>query len=84
MNATVHAIKAQIITALRTERPRPVDHISQLEAENAALRARVVVLEMHIIEAVGLLSAPGRMPELVASYVDSARRALEQRNEVSR
>ena len=84
MNATIHAIKAQIVTALRADRPRPVDRVSQLEAENTALRARVSVLEMLIIEAVGLLSAPGRLPELVASYVDSARRALEKRNEVLR
>lgn len=74
MNATVHAVKAQIVKALRRE--APVDHATELEAENIALRARIVTLELLLVSSVGVVLAPAPNREVAALHVEDIRKAL--------
>lgn len=76
MNATVHAVKAQIVKALR--RGAPVDRATELEAENIALRARIVTLELLLVSSVGVILAPAPSREVAALHVEDIRKALSR------
>lgn len=79
MNATVHAVKAQIIRALHRE--APIDRVAELEAENVALRSRIVALELLLVSSVGVVLAPAPSREVARLHVEDIRKALSARNE---
>ena len=83
MNQHIHAIKAQIVDRLRHDSPKPTDRIAQLEADNAALRAYIVRLELLHVSSIGLMLAPAPLPELAKLHVDDVRRVMSQRGEVA-
>ena len=73
------SVKSYIIERLKVA---PVDRVTQLEAENTALRAYITTLELLLVSSVGVVLAPSPNREVAELHVEDIRRALGKRKEV--